>query len=748
MSFKLGKSRLGRWACCGGGALAGFALAASSAEVSFRNDVMAVLSKAGCNAGACHGNQNGKGGFKLSLRGEDPNWDYQALTRDMFARRTNPFDPDKSLILLKSTTRLSHEGGLRFRPDSAQYKLLRRWIVAGATDDLAEAPKLVRLEVAPQEAILLAPTNTVQLNARAIFSDGSERDVTRMAVYEPSVPLVAVSPEGLVEGERFGETTILVRYLQEQKPVRLAFVPARPDWKWEEVPESNYVDRHVFAKLRKLRMTPSALCGDTEFVRRAHLDLLGLLPTAGEARRFVEDRGPDKRARLIDALLERPEFADFWALKWSDLLRNEEKVLDFKGVQAFHRWIRQSIAEHKPLDQFARELIAGRGSSYDNPAANYYRANRDAVSRAEATAQLFLGARLNCAKCHNHPFDRWTQQDYYDWAALFSRVQYKVLENRRRDNNDQHEFIGEQVVWVSRKGQLRNPRTDQPAQPRFLGESGTVAANENQNSDHLGQLAAWITSDNDRFARAQVNRIWYQLMGKGIVDPIDDFRETNPASNAGLLEALTEDLIGHYFDLRHLIRVIMTSRTYQLSPEPNETNADDDLNFSRALVRRLTAEQLLDAQSQVTGAPLQFNGYPEGTRAAQIAGVRAQRPRDKKPGAGDKFLELFGKPPRLLTCECERSGETSMAQAFQMISGPAIHDLLTASDSRLDKLAAGNESPREMVEGLYWSALSRPPTEAELAKAAAHLAQAGSTRPALEDITWALLNSKEFIFRP
>ncbi|MCI0743873.1 MAG: DUF1549 and DUF1553 domain-containing protein, partial [Verrucomicrobia subdivision 3 bacterium] len=477
---------------------------AHAEPASFRNDVMAVLSKAGCNMGACHGNQNGKAGFKLSLRGEDPEFDFRALTRDMFARRTNPNNPEQSLVLLKASAQIAHEGGQRFKEDSAEYVLLRNWIAAGANDDAATAPKLARLRVTPVQQICVDPITEVPLSVHAEFSDGTRRDVTSLACYEPSGQLVKVLPDGRAQSIKPGETTVIVRYLDRQTPIRLAFIAARPGWAWSNPRAQNFVDEHVFAKLKSLRMNPSELCSDTEFVRRAYLDLLGTLPNANEARAFVGDRRGNKRTKLISALLQRPEFADFWALKWADLLRNEEKVLDAKGVQAFHRWIRQSLADNKPLDQFVRELLTARGSSYENAAANYFRALRDPVTRAESTAQLFLGTRLQCARCHNHPFDRWTQKDYYDWAGVFASLQYKILDNRRRDGLDTHEFNGEQIVWASAKTEVKNPRTGEPAQPRLLGTGEPLAEAEHR---QLERLAEWITSPgNSLFARAQVNR--------------------------------------------------------------------------------------------------------------------------------------------------------------------------------------------------------------------------------------------------
>ncbi len=714
---------------------------------SFRNDVMGVLSKAGCNSGGCHGNANGKAGFKLSLRGESGDLDFKALSHDQFGRRLNLVNPDESLILLKATTKVAHEGGQRFKPDSDEYRVLREWVAAGARDDVEFAPKLTRLTVQPTEQVLVEPSKTVSLAVQATFSDGSEQDAAAKAVYESNNGLVTITPDGKITADGFGETTVIVRYLGRQVPVRLAFVPARPDFAWASPPAVNFVDEHVFTKLRRLRMNPSGLASDEVFLRRASLDLLGILPTAGEARAFVADKRKNKRAVLVDQLLRRPEFADFWALKWSDLLRNEERLLDRKGIEAFNHWIRQGIWEGKPIDQFARELISARGSTYENPAANFYRAIRDPAARAEAAAQVFLGTRLQCAQCHSHPFDRWTQDDYFDWTALFARVNYKVLENRRRDSNDSHEFKGEQIVFAARKGEVKNPRLGKPAQPRFLGSIPPKSADEED--DHLNALAGWLTSgDNPFFARAQANRIWYHLMGRGIVDPIDDFRATNPASHPELLEALTREFVKNRFDLRHLIRVIMNSRTYQLSSEPNATNERDEINFSHPWPRRLTAEQVIDCESQVTGSPVKFNGYPLGLRAAQLPGALPERKRDQSMAEVDHLLEVFGKPARLLTTECERSCEPTMGQAFQMISGPAINEMLTKSDNRLTQLLTSKKSPAEMVDELFWTTLTRAPKSVEMARLTALLEKAGNRRLALEDITWSLINAKEFVLRP
>ena len=711
--------------------------------VSFRNDVIPVLSKAGCSLGTCHGNKYGKGGFKLSLRSQDPDLDLLALTRDAAARRVNEMEPDRSLMLLKPTTQVPHEGGLRFKKDSDEYRILRDWIAQGCRDDAETAPKLARIEVSPREQVLTEPKREVQLSAKASFSDGSSRDITSVAVYEPANTLVKVSHDGLVQSDGNGETTVLVRFLGEQLPVRLAFIPARSNFKWTAPHENNYIDKHVFAKLHSLRMNPSELCSDTVFMRRAYLDLLGILPTADEARAFLADQRKDKRVRLIDELLERPEFADFWALKWADLFRSEEKAIDRKGVQAFHDWIAQGLRENKPVDQFVREVIAARGSTYLNPPANYYRALRDPVTRAEATAQVFLGVRLQCAQCHNHPFDRWSQDDYYDWASVFARVDYKILQNNRRDNLDKHEFNGEQVVFLTRDGAVTNARNGKLASARFLGAQTKLTKEQ----DPLRELANWVTA-NPLFAKSQVNRVWFHLMGRGLVDPIDDFRPTNPPSHPELLDQLAKDFVAQKFDLRWLIRTVMSSRSYQLSSEPNDSNASDELNYSHVSPRRLTAEQLLDAQHEVLAVPAKFSGYPSGMRAGQLPGVEAVRLRERKRSSSDTFLTLFGKPMRLLSCECERSSETTMSQAFNLVSGPEINELLSAPENRIQQLVAAGKSDGEIVTELYWNGLSRPPTQAETLEMSLRVGKAESRRKAFEDLSWALLNAKEFVFRP
>ncbi len=720
--------------------------ASSEPAVRFRTDVMAVLSRGGCNQGACHGNQNGKNGFKLSLRGEDPDFDFAVLTRDTLGRRTDRLNPDSSLLLTKAIGAVPHEGGKRFDRNSLEARILRRWIADGLNPDPADVPRPRRLVVTPSSAVLVEPADSVALKVQAHFSDGQDRDVTALAVFEPSNLLVKVDRAGVVRRREMGETAILVRYLELQTTVELAFVPARPGFVWKAPPENNVIDRHVFAKLRTLRMQPSELASDSVFLRRVYLDTLGVLPTPEESRKFLADTRADKRQRLIDELVQRPEFADFWALKWSDLLRNEEKVLDHKGVLLFHQWLRQAIQEGKPLNELARELVSSRGSTYSHPAANYYRALRDPHTRAEAFAQVFLGIRMQCAKCHNHPFERWTQHDYHSLAAFFPRVQYQVLENNRKDRLDKHEFDGEQIVWMERSGEVTHPRTGETLRPLFPGQLTPEFAPE---ADRLLALADWVARpDNPYFARAQVNRVWHHLLGRGLVDPLDDFRASNPPVNRPLLDALAKDFVEHRFDLRHLVRTILRSRTYQLSAVPNETNRDDETNFSRAIVRPLQAEQLLDAVCQVTQVPSKFPDLPLGTRAGQLPGVGMSRERRRVVTTpSEKFLTVFGKPGRSLSCECERSEDSTLAQAFQLITGEMINSKLAEPGNRLDQLLASGKTPEQMMEELYLSALCRFPAEREKEVALKLLERARDRRQGLEDLAWGLLNCKEFLLR-
>lgn len=713
---------------------------------SFGNDVMAVLSRAGCNQGACHGNLNGKGGVKLSLRGEDANFDRLVLTRDNLGRRTSPHKPEESLILRKATGVVSHEGGPRFGRESLEYAILRDWIAAGCPEDRADLAKITRLEVSPLKKVLVEPESKLRISVKGHFSDGTTRDLSRLAVFETTaVGIVNVSSDGEVTKQQPGELVVIVRYLDKQMPVQIAFVPAREQFVWKDESLTLPIDKILFAQMKELRLTPSVPSSDSMFLRRAFLDTIGLLPSADEAKSFLEDKRSDKRERLIDSLLQRSEFAEFWAQKWADLLRNEEKSLDRKGVRVFYQWLRDAIARGQPLNAFARDIIAARGSTYQNPPSNFYRSLREPYGRAEAVAQVFLGTRIQCAKCHNHPFDVWTQNDYHDFAALFSTIDYRILENERKDRLDKHEFVGEQIVFVTRESSLKHPRTGEPLRPRLLGAKMPVA----DDSDRLQALADWVADPkNPYFAKAQVNRVWYHLFGKGLVDPIDDFRSTNPAVNQELLEYLTSRFAIAAFDLRALIKEIMLSRTYQLSSDDAATNHDDETHFSKSLIQPLEAEQLLDAVCQVLDMPVKFNGYPVGYRATQIAALQQTDRRSKTQDAmAEKFLKVFGKPERLLTCECERSDDTGVLQSFQLLTGELLHSLLDDENNRIGKLIAAGKKDAEIIETFYLAALSRYPSAKENEKLVTFVVKAKDRRAALEDVVWGLVNAKEFLLR-
>ncbi len=709
---------------------------AQCCAAEFRSDVMAVLSKSGCNLGACHGNGQGKGGFKLSLRGQDAADDWQAMVREQGGRRVNAFEPAESLVFLKATAAIPHEGGKRFGVDSVEGKLVLDWLRAGALDS-PEVSVPTDLIASPESEVIVEPRKEMKIRVMAKFADGTERDVSRLAVYDPSNLLVKVSADGLVESVKPGEVTVVVRYLGQQRPVRLAFVPARPDFRWSAPESDNAIDAAIFAKLRALRMNPSAVCSDATFVRRVYLDLLGVIPSEETARAFVADTAADKRQQLIERLLKRDEFTDFWTLKWADLLRIEERQLDANGVKLFHGWIRESIAANKPLDQFARELLSAQGSTYDNPPTNWWRANRDPVSRAENTARVFLGSQINCAQCHNHPFERWTQADYYDWAAVFQRVDYKIVKNDRKDESDKKEFKGDQIVNLTSKERVINPRTGKQASMRFLGGGAPEIP---AGKDELQALGDWLPHT-PQFARIQVNRVWANLLGRGFVDPADDFRASNPPSHPELLDALAKDFAVHGYDLRWLIRTILLTRTYQLDAAPNETNAADETNAARAVVKRLGAEQILDSTAKALGVGLQIPDFPELTRIAQVpSGRKHYRPLESD---WDFFQLAFGKPPRLVATDCERLNEPTVVQAFQLISGSVMRDLL----ARSSRISVWSErQPAAAVDSIFWSILSRAPNSAESAKFTDYLAKS-DRRKATEDAAWALLNSKEFLFR-
>jgi hypothetical protein len=703
------------------------------APISFRHDLIAALNVGGCNAGACHGTPSGKAGFKLSLRGFDPTADFRELTRDVLGRRTDSQTPDASLILQKALGKIPHEGQQRYHPRSVPARAIRQWLAEGRHDDPANLPAAQSIRIVPGQRVYTAPARFQQLAVLAKYADGSERDVTRLTVFSSSDAAVAeVNVNGLVEFRQAGEVAILCRYLMELQTVRLTYLEPKEGFVWPNPPENNYVDKHVFAKLKMLSLPPSDLCADDEFVRRAYLDICGIVPTAAEVTAFLGSTHKDKRARLIDALLDRPEYADFWTLKWADILRNNRKTVQVKGAHVFYQWLRRRVRDDTGFDQVVKELLTASGSTFANPPANYYRIARDPQNLAETTAQLFFGIRMQCAKCHNHPFERWTQDDYYSFAAFFARVKQKKDAGEPGPNP---QTPGAEIIYSDRAGEVVQPRTGKVMPPKFLGGSVAVVP---PGKDRREVLAGWLASkQNPFFAKSVVNRVWFHLNGKGIVDPVDDFRDSNPSANDELLNALAADFVAHKYDVKYLIRTIMLSRTYQLSAQGNDFNKDDTKYFSHAVTRLLTAEQLLDAICKVTEVPEKFTGMPLGTRAVQLPDGDPNHP----------FLKTFGQPARELACECERESDSNLAQALQLINGPTVNDKLRNVKNRIGRLLAAKVSDQDLLNELYLSTLSRLPTEEDVKVSMEHLGKAADKRKAWEDIHWALLNSKEFLFR-
>jgi len=692
--------------------------------VSFRRDVIPAFSQAGCNMGACHGTPTGKGGFRLSLRGYLPDQDFGILSRETGGRRINPIAAETSLILRKPLGQVPHEGGLRLARNSKSYEFLHDWIKEGAKDD-PTAPAAISLEIFPESRVLNAPANTQQVVVRVQGADKIIRDVTPICYYDSSNPAIAeVDADGYVRFKARGEVAIIAHYLNLVANVRLTHLVEVPGFAQTDVPQDNLIDRAVFAKLNRMRVRPSQLCTDREFIRRVYLDVLGILPTPDEVRGFLADPSPARRDHVIDRLVVRPEFYDLWALKFADVLRSNGRLIQTKGAYVFHRWIREHLERNQPMDQLVRELLTSDGSTFKNPATNYYRISRDPESAVETTAQLFLGVRIQCAKCHNHPFERWTQDDYYGFAAFFSQI------GRKKGN-----LPDEEVVYATGSGDVNQPRTGRTMKPKALG--GPVLDNP-ATQDRRVRLAAWLASpQNPFFAKSLVNRIWFHLIGRGIVEPVDDFRDSNPACNDELLDGLTADFVKDGYDLKQLIRSILRSRTYQLSATTNPLNADDNLYFSHAQTRLLPAEVLLDAISTVTATTTSFEGLPRGSRATQIPDGKMENP----------FLKTFGRPARELACECERESDSNLSQALQLIGGATVNGKLRDDNGRMAQLAKSGKSAEQVTRELYMVALCRDPSPTELAAASKHLTSSKDFRQAVEDLGWVLINSKEFLFR-
>ena len=705
---------------------------------SFRNHVESVLAKTGCSSGPCHGAQAGKNGFKISLFGFDPEGDHIALTRQARGRRIVAEDPGRSLLLTKPTGAIPHKGGVRFATDSIEYRVLSEWIAAGAPAPRDDDPRLDHLEILPR-GVVLQPGATQQLVLLAHFTDGHTEDVTRWGRYTSTNEAMAqVDGSAQVKVIGHGEGSITGWYLSQvvTASVTSPYPNQIPADTFAKEPRRNFVDEHVLSKLQSLNLPPSPLATDGEFLRRAFLDTIGVLPTAQETQKFLSDNAADKRDRLIEHLLDRSEFVDYWSYKWSDLLLvNSDKLKLASNTDArnsamwsYYLWIRNQVEANTPWDVFVRNLVTASGSTLDNGAANYFLLHKDPLDQAETTTVAFLGMSINCARCHNHPLEKWTNHQYYAFANLFARVRTK--------NGG---VSGSDVVFVAADGDLIQPLTGKPQRPAPL-DGQAIAADSNV--DRRQALAAWLTNpSNPYFTRAITNRVWANFFAVGLVESVDDMRLTNPASNEALLNAAAEYLAAQRFDLKALMRTILQSRTYQRSSQPLAGNAQDRRFYARYYPRRLMAEVLLDAMSQVTPAPTPSGNYPPQCRALQLPDSLV----------ASEFLSAFGRPERVTTCECERSSEPSMVQVLNIANGNSKESLngkLAAKDNQLDQWLKNKTKSEAIVDALYLTSLSRQPTSRERQElvAAINAAAPAELRAVLEDICWSVLSSKEFLF--
>lgn len=696
----------------------------SVAPTDFIRDVEPILAKVGCNMGTCHGAQQGRKGFKLSLRGYDPIYDYRALVDDVSGRRFNRANPSDSLMLLKPTQGVPHEGGFLFDEDSRAYKIIHQWIAEGCK--FSEATRPASIDILPKNPILDRSGSTQQMQVIASFADGTSRDVTRDAIFESSnFEVATVGGTGQVKAVRRGETSILVRYEGAYASNTVLVLGTRDGFAWKDAPEFNFIDTNVNNKLKRLKIQPADLCSDAEFLRRVTLDLTGLPATGDQTKAFLNDPRASqiKRAAKIDELLESPDYVDHWTLKWSDLLMSNRKFINEQGVWAFRNWIREQVATNRPYNEIVFDLMTASGSTLENPPANYYRIAREPREVMENMTQVFVGTRFVCAQCHDHPFEKWTQTQYYQLSAFFSGVGRKG--GRKTE---------EEVIYDMRS----------PAQVIHVGTGQAAAATFpfaieglDLSSDILRvKLARWLTAkENPYFAKSLANRYWSYLNGRGIIDPVDDIRLSNPPSNPELLDALTSDFIASGFDLKHLLRTVANSHTYQRTFATHHWNEDDDVNYSHATPRRLAAEQLYDAIMTATGAPTNLPGVPGGFHASQLP----------DSSASVAFLDMFGRAPRESPCECERSSEVSLAQTLTLINGPTISEAIVHPQGLIARLVSAKAEPKQMVEEIYLSVLNRMPTDAERQQGEKYLVD-NSLSDGAQDLMWALINSPAFLF--
>jgi hypothetical protein len=670
----------------------------------FENDVLPILSRYGCNASGCHGKAEGQGGFKLSVFASDPEADHAAVVKEARGRRVFPARPEESLLLRKGTGRAPHGGGSKL-PFGEDYNLLRDWIAAGTPLGAPDAPRVTSLRVEPTERVM-TPGGTETLRVFAKYSDGVEKEVTRHARFQSNSEAVAgVTANGLVTARDVpGEAAVMAGYLGEVALFRV-MVPRPGERAKNGLPQFNLIDKLVDAKLAKLNVGPSGLCSDEDYLRRVFLDLIGTLPTPAEARAFLDSKDNDKRAKLVLSLLERPEYADLWALRWADLLRVDRQPLGHQRAHLYYKWIRDSIAANKPFDEFARELVTAEGPATEVGPANFFKVVTKPGEVASTVSQVFLGVRITCAECHHHPFDRWKQSDYYGMSAFFTG------------------------------GSTQHPRTKKEVYAYALGTDMPAA---NPSGDRRVTLAEWMTRpDNPFFARNLANRVWAWTLGRGLVEPVDDVRATNPPSNPELLTALAQYLTDNRYDVKKLLVLITSSRVYQTSATPNPTNAKDERNFSRAYFKRPDAEVLCDMIAQALGVPDKFQGSPGVSRATQLWDSKAR----------SDFLKLFGRPSRVTACECERTREPSVSQVLNLLNSTDLQAKLTHEAGTVASLVRTQKDDAKLTEEMYLQFLARRPTAKERDAATAHLRKyPDNRRAAAEDLAWALLNSTEFLF--
>ena len=690
--------------------------------VSFHLDVMPVLMRAGCNSGGCHGASRGKDGFALSLFGFDPATDYQNLTRQEGARRINLARPEASLLIEKSVGAVPHTGGRLFDIDSQYSRTLIRWIEAGVPMDEGTPPQVTKVEIFPPRAVIEGAETTQQFIARATYSDGTDRDVSDLAVFMTSNDNSApIDNDGLVTAAARGESFVMSRYDTETVGSQVLILPAELDYTPPEI-TGNYIDELVGDKLRRLRILPSEICTDEEFLRRATIDITGSLPTEQQYHDFVADDDPGKRAKLIDRLLEQKEFVEIWAMKWAELLMvKSDNDVSYKSMFLYSSWLTDKIANEVPINEMVRELLGASGGTFDQPETNFYQIERDTLQTAENVAQVFMGFQTQCAQCHNHPFDRWTMDDYYSFAAFFSQIGRKTGEDYR-----------ETIVFNRGSGNTQHPVGGRVMQPKFLG--GDIP--EINGQDRRVVLAEWLTApDNPYFATNIANRIWAHFFGIGIVEPVDDIRVSNPPSNPELFEELGRRLVEYDYDFKQMVRDICNSETYQRSYVRNDTNEHDERNFAHAGVRRIPAEQLLDCLSQVTETEEKFRGLPLGARAVQIADGTTS----------NYFLTSFGRAPRETVCACEASTDPSLSQALHLLNGDAVHGKIQRGGV-VKKLLDEGKTAEQAIETLYIRCLTRKPTAEELQQLTTLVNEAPDVQVGLEDVMWAILNSREFLF--